>query len=100
MKSECAEDFDYSGIVKRDTMIFDSIIGGDKLSYSEYKKKIILDHNYSDIWSMVYFSLVKGEEQKQDSLIDVLSKNLNTFLTATRNKNKTYNDLIKVSVEF
>lgn len=100
LKSECAEDFDYSGIVKRDTMIFDSIIGGDKLSYSEYKKKIILDHNYSDIWSMVYFSLVKGEEQKQDSLIDVLSKNLNTFLTATRNKNKTYNDLIKVSVNF
>ncbi|MBJ8442703.1 hypothetical protein [Acinetobacter bereziniae] len=89
-----------NGILIRDTSIFDNIIGGESVSYLDIKNKIIEDNSYNDVWSTIYLSLVGDIHQGKTDLIDVVSRNLNLFLSSTRNKSKTYNDLIKLSVNF
>lgn len=85
---------------ERDSLIFDSIFNGEINYYGKQKNKIVSNKYYNDIWLNLYLSLIRNNDDGEDDLIDIISKNLFIFLSSLKNKSKIYNDLIKTSINF
>lgn len=90
----------FHNIQERDNSIFNSIFTNVDGCYSEQKHKIISNRYYNDIWLNIYLSLIKNDNDVEDNFIDILCKSLFVFLSSTKNKSKTHNDLTKLSINF